>query len=127
MSSRLTSTDLAALIMDRLPPGGRLEFDRDTLHAFDEARHCSLEFLEAGGGSIDVVDRAFQKIVGASYEYFYFHNPDTRNIAIIRLREPLTDGRRSWVSPDRRHLFTFDPSTCTYSPIQPGANPRIPA
>ncbi len=50
-------------------------------------------------------DRILENIVGSSYEFWYEENPMTGDTTFGRLKKPLDDGRRSYVSPDRRHHY----------------------
>jgi hypothetical protein len=50
-------------------------------------------------------DYVLEHIVGSSYEFGYTEDPMTGDVTYFRLKEPLNDGRLSYVSPDRRHLF----------------------
>lgn len=57
-------------------------------------------------------------IVGSAYEFTYFVSEWNGNAVFKRLEKPLTNGLRTYVSPDRRHyykqrtdgLWEFDPS-----------------
>lgn len=53
-------------------------------------------------------DWVLEQIVGSAYEFGYHVNPSTRRVTFRREKKPLEDGRRTYVSPDRRHLFVQD-------------------
>src|SRR5262245_26354129 len=55
-------------------------------------------------------DRVLDNIIGSAYEYGYFDNPEDRSTTFYRLPQPLpSDGpSRTYVSPDRRHHYTYD-------------------
>lgn len=57
-------------------------------------------------GVFPAADRILGYIIGSSYEYGYRVDPESGDIIFYRLEKPLEDGRRSFVDPDRRHLFT---------------------
>lgn len=50
-------------------------------------------------------DRVLENIVGSGYEYWYRRNDSRDSITFGRLDQPYTDGRRSYVSPDRRDRY----------------------
>ena len=52
-----------------------------------------------------IKDWILEHIVGASFEFGYHEDLATGDINYFRLPQPLTDGRRSYVSPDRRDRF----------------------
>lgn len=53
-------------------------------------------------------ERVLENVIGSSYEFQIVESPDSRNVEIHRLSCPLDDGRRTYVSPDRRHHYNFD-------------------
>lgn len=54
------------------------------------------------------VDRLMESIVGSAYEFRIQRDRENGYIVVKRLETPLTDGRRTYVSPDRRYRFTCD-------------------
>jgi len=54
------------------------------------------------------VDQIMEKVIGSSYEIRVTNDLMTGNVTFFRLNESLKDGRRTWVSPDRRDLFRRD-------------------
>lgn len=59
-------------------------------------------------------------IVGSAFQYGYLKpgaRPDRfKDWTLFRLKEPLTDGRRSFVSEDSRHLYNLETYTGIYTP-----------
>lgn len=47
-------------------------------------------------------DRVLEQIMGSAYEFSYRVNGPKRTVTFSRLEDPLTDGRKSYESPDRR-------------------------
>ena len=74
-----------------LQPGQRINFEK--------------KYIEGD----EIADRIMENIMGASYEFFY--TKDLRGEYVFgRLKEPLNDGLMSFVSEDRRHLFSKLPN-----------------
>lgn len=94
----------AEIIQARLLPGTCLEFDQN------EFGISSPIDLTGTGHQWTTADRILEKIPGSAFEYYYEVLPMSSNIRFHRLDKPLTDDRRTYVSPDRRHLFTQDPA-----------------
>jgi hypothetical protein len=69
----------------------------------------------------EAFDFVLDATVGSSYEYGYIlpgAQPDNFKDAIVfHLDKPLDDGRRSYVSPDRRYLYIRDNFTGIYCPL----------
>lgn len=93
-------------IVRRLGPGQRVNFSREILY---EGSRQGLEHFMSPSGQT-TADLVLENIVGSAYEYGYFEPPDLpgRDITFYRLERPLKDGRRTYVSPDRREHFHFD-------------------
>lgn len=53
-------------------------------------------------------DRIMDNIVGSAYEFRWWEKPMTGDVTFQRLKTSLRDGRRTYVAPDRRHLFEKD-------------------
>lgn len=77
----------------RLKPGKSIAIPRDIFMDMDHP---------PGFSSIDWVMEA---IPGSSYEYKY-HETCDGNVVFSRRESPLKDGLRTYVSPDRRDLFS---------------------
>lgn len=73
------------------------------------------------GGRFTLYDNILESIAGSAYEFGYEINPVTRAVTFFRLEKPLDDGRLSYVSPDRRHFYTFDGRI--YHPKETGNSP----
>lgn len=82
--------------VSRLNPGERIEID---------LRLC--RGIPPDGFSI--ADWVLEGIVGSSYEFLYYENFRNRNTVFERLPQPLENDLVSYISPDRRHLFTQRP------------------
>jgi hypothetical protein len=81
----------------KLKPGQAIKFNGRELDAeVPRFYHNDSTFTSA--------DRVLENIIGASYEYYYEENlmSPGRDVTFYRLKEPLRDGRRCYVSPDRR-------------------------
>jgi len=50
-------------------------------------------------------DRVLDRIMGSAYEFGYTVDSLAGYVTFWRLAQPLTDGRRSYVEPDRRDFF----------------------
>lgn len=61
-------------------------------------------------------DAILDQVVGSAFEFNYVESFD--GVIFRRLTSPLADGRRSYVPPDRRHLYTVDASGF-YLPVEP--------
>lgn len=83
-----------------LTPGTQVSFDRHVI-ILAEAQDLRLSMQ-----GFSVPDRVLESIVGSSYEYGYSHDPLTERVTFFRRRTPLTDGSRTYVSPDRLRFFT---------------------
>lgn len=93
-----------ARTVGNLHPGEAIEVSQHLLQEAGSAR------LTGEWGPLwSPVDRIMEKIVGSSYDIIYHENIRTGNVTFERLPEPLSidDGRRSYVSPDRREKYGF--------------------
>ena len=63
-----------------------------------------------------VADIILEQIIGSAYEYGYQIDVDTGDTIFFHLSQPLNDGRRSYVSPDRYNFFNYDSDTGIFSP-----------
>ncbi len=66
--------------------------------------------LQHNGASWSAVERILENVVGSAYEIFTYEDPMTRNVIFYRLTEEdvkalVSDGGRTFVSPDRRDRF----------------------
>ena len=82
-----------------LQPGQQINIDRGVM------RDLEPRGFFAALRNENAADRILENIVGSSYEFWYEENPMTGNTTFGRLKTPLDDGRRSYVSPDRRHHY----------------------
>lgn len=58
-----------------------------------------------------------ESIVGSAYEFWYWEDQMSGNVTFGRLEKPLDDGRRTFVSPDRRDFYRRD--GIYWIPLQP--------
>lgn len=91
--------DLARRIQS-LKPGHRMTVSRDILR--EAAPHSPL--LGFGGPVWSQCDLVLEKIVGSAFEFKAWED-ERGNYVFERLKNPLRDGSRTYVSPDRRHHF----------------------
>jgi hypothetical protein len=84
--------------ISKLKPGFRMTIDRHILHDIHP-----VPMVGIGGPEWNAVDQIMESIVGSAYEFRYWTDPQTGNVTFERLREPLKDGERTYVSPDKRH------------------------
>lgn len=56
----------------------------------------------------NIAEQLMEKIPGSAYEFQFYQDPVRGRFVFIRLSRPLKDGSRTYVSPDRRHLFRQD-------------------
>src|SRR5687768_2560380 len=89
--------DTIAATVSRLKPGMRILIDRAILN---DAVYPLPGWTPA--------EWVMEQILGAAYEFRHWVDPQSGNVFFERLEAPLKDGRRTYVSPDRRHLFEFD-------------------
>ncbi len=102
----MTTRDIAALVA-QIPPGSHYRLDIRTLQI---AARMTGRLLENTYG-FPLPDCVLEHIVGSGYEFGYTEDLLTGDIDYFRLATPLTDGRRTYVSPDQRWAFkpkTFD-------------------
>ena len=90
--------DLAHRIQ-QLQPGQRIEVSGHVLRDMEPRGVFAIFRTETAADSV------LENIVGSSYEFWYEENPMTGNTTFGRLKTPLSDGRRTYVSPDRRHHY----------------------
>ena len=88
----MTYHDIAAQI-SRLKPGDALTISRHILDC------CS------SMPGFSIVDCIMESIVGSAYSFVPIVDYRTRSVTFQRLAQPLADGLRTYVSPDRRHLY----------------------
>ncbi len=85
--------------IQKLKPGQRIEIGQFMLD----------DIVPIPGWTIE--DSVMENIVGSSYEFRYWIT-ERGGTVFERLSEPLTDGRRTYVSPDRRYRFRSDGHGC---------------
>lgn len=68
-------------------------------------------------------ERIMENIVGSAYKFRFWEDPETGRITFEHLKQPLPDGLRSYVSPDRADLFTRTPDGF-YRPNKQGSETR---
>ncbi len=83
----------------RLEPGQQIKVSRRLLKA------CEPPPAFAGIMRETAADRILESIVGSAYEYWYEEDPMDGHFIFGRLNQPLTNGSRTYVSPDRRDRY----------------------
>lgn len=101
--------DLARRIQS-LKPGHQMVVSGDILLAMAPPA----PLLGLGGPTWSPCDQVLEKIAGSAFEFKAWENMQG-NFVFERLRKPLSDGSRTYVSPDRRHHFD-GPFACIYYP-----------
>lgn len=92
--------DLARQI-GSIPPGHQIVVSR---HVLAEVAP-SAPLVGFGGPTWTPPERVMENIVGSAYEFRFFEDIQSGDVVFVRLREPLKDGSRTYVSPDRREHF----------------------
>jgi len=90
-----------AMWIRQLKPGEQCKVDRLELRQIAPPINI--------GATWEPPDRVMENIIGSAYEFQYWEDRKNGTVYFRRLREPLTDGRRSYVSPDRRDYFVMGP------------------
>jgi len=85
------------------PPGHVIELDRHILRDVNPSPGWSEP------------EWILENIIGSAFEYSFSFNHLRGTVVFHRRKEPLLDGRRTYVSPDRKHLFDPLPDG-TYRP-----------
>lgn len=94
----MTTTDHVRAAVRRLKPGEQLRVTYSVL------RDCEPPtWLAHIVGT--AADQILSGIIGSAYELWYQEDPLDRVFTFGRLDRPLEDGRRTYVAPDRRHLY----------------------
>lgn len=102
-----------------MKPGHWYTLDRDTLNYVAPAMH-----LKGPLGPIwKPVERIMESIIGSAYEFRFWEDLSTGRTTFERLKQPLRDGRRTYVSPDRVELFTRTPDGFYMSNVEVGNDP----
>lgn len=83
-----------------LKPGFRMTVDGDILRELANPTHL----LGIGGPVWSPRDLVLENVVGSGFEFKAWEDVGG-NFVFERLRKPLRDGSRTYVSPDRRHHF----------------------
>lgn len=96
--------DLARVI-SALAPGQCYSIDRGELNL---AAH-SARLAGQMGPVWSPAERIMEAIVGSAYEFRFWEDHAAKTVVFERLQQPLDDGRRSYVSPDRVDLFARTP------------------
>lgn len=86
----------------KLQPGHAITFSRLVVESVPPRYMLGL-----AGPRWSSEDVILEGLMGSSYDITH-HSDHLGNITFERRRQPLTDNRRTHVSPDRRHLFKQD-------------------
>lgn len=107
-----------------IPNDNAIRLCRDVLSKLKPGEKIKVAGILIDQASLDFV---LDGIAGSAYEYGYLKpwtRPDLfKDWLLFRLEKPLNDGRRTYVSPDRRHLFDLDTFAGIYSPRQSTEKP----
>lgn len=103
----MTYRDLALDLQNRVKPGEQLEI---SYHNFKRINDSP----KPGWSPQEWV---LEYIVGSAYAWRVFINYERDSVIFKRLQEPLTNGQKTYVSPDRRHLFQKLPNGF-YEPLK---------
>ncbi len=68
-------------------------------------QHITIDFHALGGWR---PEELMQSTIGSAYRILSRVDERTRSVTFWRLEEDLTDGRKTYVDEDRRHLYDFD-------------------
>lgn len=91
---------LANIISQRVKPGHWFRVSRGVL------KSCGWNFMLYEHPA----EHVMENIVGAAYEFTYFEHYESGDTIFERRKEPLPAGNlRTYVSPDRRHLYNRRP------------------
>ena len=89
--------DYAVAFVKRLRPGQSVTISGSVLQGIAPIHH--------NGYAWTPPDRVLENIVGSSFEYRYRCSGYKGDATFERLDGRVADGYRSYVSPDRRHLY----------------------
>lgn len=70
--------------------------------------------MNYNGAIFSPADIVLGGIIGSAYEFGYREDYATRSIVFFRLEKPLTDGRQTFVDPDRRDWYAYDGTFYTH-------------
>ena len=93
----MNNNDFVRARVASLKPGQQVEIDRELLRSPKGLASYLIQESAA--------DSVLEGILGSSYEFWYEENPSIGHTTFGRLKQPLEDGRRSYVSPDRRRHY----------------------
>jgi hypothetical protein len=88
--------------VSKLKPGYRITFPRDLMGEIG-----TMPMTGMFGPHWTPAEQVMEAIAGSAYEVRYFTDFITRDVTFERLKKPLQDGRRTYVSPDRRDRMTL--------------------
>lgn len=84
--------------ISKIPPGCRITVSRFLLNEIA----ASARLVGSDGPTWAPAERVMENIIGSAYEFRFWADLKTENVIFERLSEPLNDGSRTYVSPDRR-------------------------
>lgn len=101
--------------LNALKPGERLIVSRLALADMRGKVESVFPLLD-----FNPVDRIMESVIGSSYDMECVTDPQSGDCHFTRLKEPVPDGYRTWVSADRRHLYKSEWNRWKYiGPIGP--------
>lgn len=87
-----------------IKPGQWFTIDKDRLQLLAPPMHLTGPL----GPLWESAELVMENIIGSATTFRYWENPEGTQVTFEHLKQPLTDGRRTYVSPDRRDRFTKD-------------------
>lgn len=97
MRANTTFADVVRAVAS-LKPGQCVSFDRYTMREIPTFEHKGFHFSAA--------DRVLENVVGSAYGWTYLPDPLSGSCSFERMvRTEFDGGRRTYVSPDYRHLY----------------------
>lgn len=91
--------------ISRLKPGQEIIVSRQLLRDLEPANEFAAAVELLARVPSDPIDKIMGSVIGSSYNIVHSIDPKTRNVIFKRLENPLPDNLRTWVDPDRRHLY----------------------
>lgn len=92
--------------INRLKPGESITLSKHLLRDMSDAMSpMAYDVLAFLNQPTSPVDQIMEQVVGSSYSIEYHVDLPTGNVTFKRLDYELPDGERTYVSPDRRHMY----------------------
>ncbi len=91
----MSARQMILSLVSNLKPGQQIEISRNLLREVGSREYNGATFTPA--------DNIMENIIGSAYEFWYQEVFATGNVIFGRLCRPLSDGGRTYTSPDRRY------------------------